>query len=101
MKNNGYIPSIVQFTEDYPKCFLCGKSGGKLDRHEIFGASNRDKSKRLGLWVYLCHSPCHLEYAHGRQEIRLYLKQTGQRAAMERYGWSKANFIAAFGVNYV
>ncbi len=101
MDKNGYNPSILQETADYPRCYLCGVTSGKLDRHEIFGASNRAKSKRKGLWVYLCHTPCHLQYAHGDGKIAIRLKQAGQRAAMERYGWSVERFVSEFGKNYV
>lgn len=101
MDKHGYNPSIVQPPSDYPRCFLCGKTAGKLDRHELFGASNRDKSKRLGLWAYLCHSPCHLQYAHGRRETTLALKRAGQCAAMERFEWDTERFIAEFGKNYL
>lgn len=55
---NGYAPSIMQ--TDLSRCYRCGKTVGKLDRHEVFGGSNREKSKNLGLWVVLCHDSCHL-----------------------------------------
>lgn len=96
---NGYSPSIVQ--ADTERCFLCGNSNGKLDRHEIFGASNRQKSKRLGLWVVLCHEPCHLSLAHGYNSTMIALKQAGQTAAMQTYGWSTEEFIRQIGRNYL
>ena len=34
----------------YGKCWLCGKVGA-VERHHIFGGSNRDKSERDGLVV--------------------------------------------------
>ena len=45
LDRNGYAPSIVQ--ADTSKCFLCHRSGVKLDRHEIFGNAMRNKSKRM------------------------------------------------------
>ena len=42
LDRNGYAPSIVQ--ADTSKCFLCQRSGVKLDRHEIFGNAMRSKS---------------------------------------------------------
>lgn len=96
---NGYNPSIVQ--SDTERCFLCGNTNGKLDRHEIWGASNRQKSKRLGLWVVLCHEPCHLSLAHGRNSVMIALKQAGQSAAMQTYGWSTEEFIRQIGRNYL
>lgn len=96
---NGYNPSIVQ--ADIEHCFLCGNSSGKLDRHEVWGGSNRQKSKALGLWVVLCHEPCHLSLAHGDRKTMDYLHQTGQRAAMEKLGLSTEEFIKLIGRNYL
>ena len=42
----------------YGKCWLCGKVGA-VERHHIFGGSNRDKSERDGLVVLLCGESCH------------------------------------------
>lgn len=96
MDRNGYNPSLLQSDN---ACFLCGRTSGKLDRHEIFGASNRAKSKRLGLWVLLCRD-CHLS-AHGSRETASILKRAGQKAAMERFGWDTGQFIREFGKNYL
>ncbi len=101
MGKNGYNQSIVQPISNYPRCFLCGKTAGKLDRHEIFGGAFRSKSKRYGLWIHLCHTPCHLQDAHGNRATALLLKKAGQRAAMEKYGWSVERFIREFGKNYL
>lgn len=96
---NGYAPSILQEAADYPCCYLCMKSAGKIDRHEVFGASNRGRSKSLGLWVNLCRS-CH-EGAHRNRETALLLKRIGQKAAMECYGLDIERFITEFGKNYL
>lgn len=96
-----YAPSIIQ--EDLTCCFLCGRRDRKLDRHEPFGASNRDKSKALGMWVLLCHEDCH-EGRHGVHhdaEKSKELKKIAQKAAMETYGWSITDFIREFGKNFV
>lgn len=68
LDKNGYAPSIVTFDTDC--CFLCDGQDEKLDRHECFGGAMREKSKRLGLWVPLCHVRCH-EYGPD------FLTQTG------------------------
>lgn len=98
-----YNPSIMQ--KDLSRCFICGMSGEKLDRHEIFHADfkgvQREKCKRMGLWVMLCHTTCHLEGAHKRKDIALLLKQEGQRRAMEHYGLTTDEFRAMFGKNYL
>lgn len=106
MDKNGYAPSIMQDTVFEPICYLCGANGAldKLDRHEIFGGPYREKSKRLGLWVLLCHNDCHIFgplAAHNNASTALRLKQEAQRRAMEAYGWSTEDFIREFGKNYV
>ena len=99
--SNGYIPSIIQ--EDTTRCFACGRSDRKLDRHEIWGASNRQKSKAYGLWIVLCHEPCHLGkdgYQYSASKARG-LKAYGQIKAMEHYGWTEDEFRQRFGKSYI
>lgn len=77
----------------------CPAFGANLARHEIFGGSRREKSKRLGLWVWLCPT-CHAEiHASGKRTLALH--HVGQRAAMEYYGWTADEFRERFGVNYL
>lgn len=99
MDSNGYNPSILQ--DDLSYCYCCGRSVEKLDRHEIFGAANRKKSKELGLWVMLCHQSCHLGGVHTYPNKYIYLKQKAQRIAMKHYGWTKEEFIEKFGRSFI
>ena len=99
LDRNGYAPSILQ--EDLSRCFLCGHSDMKLDRHEVFGASNRQKSKAYGLWVMLCHDSCHLYGVHSIGVLNRRLKEKAQRIAMEHYGWTTEDFIKEIGRNYL
>ena len=98
---NGYAPSIIQ--EDDWHCYLCGRVAPKLDRHEIFQGSNRQKSKADGLWVYLCHVPCHQGKGgvHDNRAIRNTLSAIAQQRAMEEYGWTTEQFIARYGKNWL
>ena len=87
-------------------CWLCGKNGADepLDRHHIFGGANRRKSEKLGLVVDLCHGSCHIfgeRAAHRCRETAQALHEYGQRLAMERMGWSTADFVREFGRNYL
>ena len=85
-------------------CWLCGRTNSQLDRHHIFGGSNRKKSERYGLVVDLCHDSCHIfgKYsAHQNKEVALRLHQYGQKEAMEKYGWTTERFIQEFGRNYL
>lgn len=99
----GYAPSIVPDHGEYA-CWACGRNGSQdpLNRHEIFGGPFREKSKRLGLWVHLCHNACHQGPGgvHNQRKMDLRLKQEGQRVAQEAYGWDEADFIREFGRNY-
>ena len=87
-------------------CWLCGKNGADepLDRHHLFGGANRRKSEQLGLVVDLCHGSCHIfgeRAAHRCRETAQALHEYGQRLAMERMGWSTADFVREFGRNYL
>ena len=89
-----------------PGCWLCGKNGAAdpLDKHHIFGGAYRKKSEKCGLTVYLCHNSCHLfgpEAAHNCRETMERLHKYGQMLAMERFGWTVEEFVAAFGKNYL
>lgn len=99
---NGYAESILQKEES--RCFLCGANGSSdpLNRHEVFGGANRQKSKYLGLWVSLCHTRCHQGPCgvHSDAEKAQRLKQYAERTARKWYGWSKADFIRIFGRSY-
>lgn len=97
LEGNGYAPSLLAVGEG---CVICGRSGGKVDRHEIFHGAYRAKSKRLGLWCLLCHD-CHMRLHQRDAAADLYLKQAGQLAAMEVYGWTTGEFISQFGKNYL
>ena len=105
LDKNGYAPSVLQPGDMQESCFLCGENGEMLDRHEVFfGSAYRQKSKRLGLWVCICHGKCYLcggEAVHNNRETDLYLKEQGQLAAMERYGWDEEKFRAEFGRSYL
>ena len=99
MDDNCYNPSVVQQITDY-RCFLCGRTSGKMDRHEIFHGAYREKSKELGLWVTLCHAD-HMRLHHLEPRLDKRLKRMGQRAAMNCLGWTKEKFIREFGKNYL
>lgn len=82
-------------------CYICGNNRG-YELHHIFGASNRKKSDKYGLTVYLCHN-CHNEPPNGvhfNAKIAKRLKAEAQRVAMESYKWDCQKFIEEFGKNY-
>ena len=88
------------------KCWLCGSNGipDPLDRHHIFGASNRKKSEKYGLVVDLCHDKCHLygkEAVHNNAATMQRLHEYGQRKAMRENNWTVDDFRREFGKNYL
>ena len=99
LSRNGYAQSILQ--DNLGVCYLCGRTTGKIDFHEVFPGRNRQKSKYYGLWVCLCHETCHLGLAHKDMSVADMLKQRGQIAAMTRYGWTVQDFINKFGRSYI
>lgn len=73
------------------------------EKHHVFGGSRRSISEKYGLWVYLTHD-AHNEPPNGvhhNQKHRELLQQFAQQKAMEKYGWTTAEFIHLFGKNYL
>lgn len=77
-------------------CFLCGKHI-KTDTHEIFGGSNRKKSIKYGLIVYLCRA-CHSK-ADTDEKIKKDLHNIGRAKFIKEY--DKEKFLKEFGKNYI
>ena len=87
----------------YGKCWLCGKVGA-MERHHIFGGSNRKKSEEYGLVVLLCGDTCHRNgprAAHQCAETALELKKYGERKWMYDHESSTDDFRAVFGKSYL
>jgi len=100
LDRNGYARSVLQ--DDTCRCCKCGRRDRKLDRHEVFGGANRQKSKALGLWVTLCHEECHEgpKGVHQDAELRQALRAQSQMIAQDVYGWSEQEFARRFGRSY-
>ena len=93
------LNSIIQ--KDNTRCFICGGREERLDCHHVFNASNRKKSEKYGLVVYLCHNKCHLYGVHQKADMMQELKAKAQAVAMEYYGWSTDDFREIFGKSYL
>lgn len=96
--------SILQ--EDKTYCFLCGMNANlePIDEHHVFNGSNRKKSEKYGLKVYLHHGKCHIfgkESVHQNAKVNNEIRAFAQKEAMKRYGWSIEDFIKIFGKNYL
>lgn len=74
-----------------------------LHRHEVFFGSNRQKSIKYGLVVFLTPEMHNMSNngVHFNHEFDLYLKQIGQKTAMKYYNWDIDQFRKIFGKNYL
>ena len=75
-------------------------------RHEIFfGTSNRKKSIKYGLVVFIKPEDHNMseDGVHNRKghEFDMYLKKLGQERAMDEYKWTTDEFIDIFGKSYL
>lgn len=87
--------SILQGSK---KCLICGSP--YVEKHHVFGASNRDNSEQFGLTVYLCHKHHNEppEGVHFNREFADKLKGWAQ-VQFDTYNPDK-NFVEIFGRNY-
>lgn len=97
------MKSIMQ--DDPDICYLCGEyaRGDGLDWHHVFGAALKPKSEKYGLKVRLHHNQCHIfgkKAIHKNKEIADRIKAEAQTIAMERYGWTLADWMKLFYKNY-
>lgn len=84
------------------ECFLCRRFA-PLERHHIYGGSNRKNSEKYGLVVCLCHA-CHNEPPfgiHHNKEAMDRLRAWGQRKVMREQGWTVEDFRAVFHGSYL
>lgn len=97
--NNGYSPSILSNDK---ACFICGTTFN-LHRHEVFGASNRNRSKRQGCWCYLCapHHNLGNHAVHNDREEELKLKRLCERKWIDVYNKTEDDFISEYGRSYL
>jgi hypothetical protein len=81
------------------RCFVCG-CVRNLERHHIFGGSNRKHSEKYGLVVYLC-AVCHRgnDGVHYNRELMNRPHEYGQMKFQEQY--PELNFREIFRKNYL
>ncbi len=72
-------------------------------KHHVFGASNRNKSEKYGLYIYLRPEMHNMSDRgiHFNRDFDLTVKEIAQKAAMEHYGWSNTEWISIFGRSYL
>lgn len=92
--------SILQSKRE---CILTGYDGVYLDRHHVFGGTNRKKAESMGLWVWV-RPELHRTGAgsiHRERELDLQLKKWAERICLEAYDMTEEDFIREFGRNYL
>lgn len=87
--------SIIQ---DEKECFACHTTLN-LHKHHIYGAANRKRSDKLGLWVWLCarHHNMSDEGVHFNKQFDLELKKLAQ----EIYSQEHNDFMEQIGRSYL
>lgn len=89
------------FTDDMDHCIFTGSP--YVERHHIFGGSNKKRSEKYGFVVPLRYDlhpngvRADMRYA---KEIDTYLKQMAQRYFEEHYG-TREEFMEIFGRSYL
>lgn len=89
------MKSIIQGSKN---CLICGSP--YVEKHHIFGASNRDYSEQYGLTVWLCHKHHNEppEGVHFNRKLMDAMHAWGQKQ-FETY-YPAEDFTAIFGKNY-
>lgn len=84
------------------RCYVCGTTLYLHKHHIIHGLSNRDKSEKLGLWVYLCaeHHNMSQYGVHNNRELDRELKELAQRK-FEEQGGNRQEWMKMFRHNYL
>lgn len=77
----------------YGKCDFCGKYSKRLDPHEVYGGSNRQRSIRYGFIRQLCRK------CHSNEDIIEQLKEEVQKEYEKTH--TREQFIALIGKSYL
>ena len=84
-------------TDDFTKCYICQRKTKLIEKHEIFGGSNRPTSMKYGLVIPVCRN-CH-QIIPKTKTLNQKLHKVGKKAFEKRY--KTENFIKLFGKNYL
>jgi len=94
MKKNSIL------TDNWDKCYICGRTTLLHEHHCIKGTANRKISEKYGLKVPLC-AYCHTgsEGVHHNRELDLiYIKRYAQMEFEKHFSYEE--FMKIFGKNY-
>ena len=80
-------------------CYICARYGNLEKHHCIHGTANRKLADEDGLFVWLCHN-CHMRL-HDKGIGDKGLQIVAEKAWMQHYGKTEADFIKRYGKNYI
>lgn len=86
------------FTNDLSKCFVCGSKYGHIDKHEVFGGTNRSNSMIFGFILPLCRV-CHDKLTLNYETNLIWAKKC-QKYYEDNLG-TRDDFISIFHRNYL
>ena len=88
------------FTDDMDHCYYTGSA--PVERHHIFGGSNRRNSEKFGFVIPLRPDlhPNGVHAGNGAHQMDINLKQMAQRHFETYYG-SRKDFIRVFGKSWL
>lgn len=93
------MESVLQ---EIKECYVCSTTTNLHDHHVLFGTSNRKKSEKYGLKVWLCayHHNMSNEGVHFNKMLDRALKLKAQAYYEEHIG-TREDFIREFGKSYL
>ncbi|EXG84457.1 hypothetical protein K413DRAFT_1198 [Clostridium sp. ASBs410] len=93
------VKSVLQDTKE---CYFCHSTYCLEDHHIFFGTSNRKRSEKRGLKVWLCdkHHRYDPDAVHRNRRSDLQLKEMAQTYYEQNIGTRK-QFIVEFGKSYL
>lgn len=93
------MESVLQ---EVKECYVCQTTSNLHDHHVLFGTSNRKKSEKYGLKVWLCayHHNMSNEGVHFNQVLDRALKMKAQKH-FEKHIGTREDFIREFGKSYL
>lgn len=93
------MKSILQ---EERECLIC-QTPYDLHRHHCFEGSNRKKSEKYGLTVYLCanHHNMSNDSVHLNESLNKAVKKWAQEKAMQYYNWNEDDFRKIFRRSYL
>ena len=93
------MESVLQKVKE---CYVCSTTTNLHDHHVLFGTSNRKKSEKYGLKVWLCayHHNMSNEGVHFNKILDRALKLKAQAYFEENIG-TRDDFIREFGKSYL